>query len=125
MRYLVALTFAALSSAVAAAPSTFQNSCKDIKLSADGSKINATCMNAKGTPVPASLDIRGVENEDGKLKLTGKKTSFQQTCKTVNLHTNDKHVTLTAICRKMNNAPSNTQLELMDIHNKDGVLTQQ
>ncbi len=70
------------------------------------------------------MDIVGVENVDGKLTRTGSKTNFQETCHTPHLSTNDKHVVLTAICKKRNGAPSNTQLELMDINNIDGVLKQ-
>lgn len=124
VRFLSALAAIGMSTAAFAAPSTFQNSCSDIKLSADAAKITATCKKKDGTPVPATMDIVGVENVDGKLTRTGSKTNFQETCHTPHLGTNDKHVVLTAICKKRNGAPSNTQLELMDINNIDGVLKQ-
>ena len=122
VRFLSALAAIGMSTAAFAAPSTFQNSCSDIKLSSDAGKITANCKKKDGTPVPAMIDIQGVENIDGKLTKTGKKTNFQETCHTPNLSTNDKHVVLTAICKKKNGAPSNTQLELMGINNIDGAL---
>ena len=92
IRFLSALAAIGFCSAVSAAPSTFQNSCKDIKLAEDASKITANCKKKDGTPVPATIDITGVENIDGKLTRTGKKTNFQETCHTPHLSTNDKHV---------------------------------
>lgn len=99
-QYLCTIATLAICSAAYAAPSTFQKSCTDIKLSEDATKITANCKKMDGTSIPASLDLGGVENIDGKLTKSGKKTTFQQSCNTSNLGINDKHVHLTAICKK-------------------------
>lgn len=124
IRTSLALTCLAISSAAFAGPSNFQNSCTDIKLSPDNSQILASCKKKDGKAVPASLVITGVENIDGKLTVTGKPSSFLQTCDTVRIKPTPKAVHLTAICKTKAGKPSNTQVELTGISNIDGVLTQ-
>lgn len=125
MKFLLAFGLAfGIAGSASAAESTFQNSCSDIKLAADGMTITAQCKKNDGTPVPASYALQGVHNVDGKLSMGEGASTYQQTCDTVRLQHNAKMARLTAICKTKNGRPSNTQLPLTDINNIDGVLKQ-
>ena len=123
MKLLLALSIVlGAGGSVSAAESTFQNSCSDIKLAADGTTITAQCKKQNGTPIPASYTLQGVHNLDGKLSMGEGASTYQQSCDTVRLQHNAKMARLTAICKTQNGRPSNTQLPLTDINNVDGVL---
>lgn len=84
-----------------AVPSSFQQSCTDIKLTTAGgtATITASCRKADGTPIPASLNLKNLTNFNGKLTLNPEDpaASFALTCDAAKLDTTT--VTLSARCK--------------------------
>ncbi|MBX3594881.1 CVNH domain-containing protein [Sphingomonas sp.] len=107
-----------------AGPSSFQQTCSDIKVTVAGGKatITASCAKANGQKIPASLAIKYVTNSNGVLTLNPQDAdgSFAQTCYAVAL---DASAKLTARCKDSRGVlkPA-TSLVLEDIGNFNGVL---
>ena len=130
MKPLLVVLGTLLATCAFAADSTFHKTCSDLKLNADGSGFSAVCKKRNGQPNNTSLTLKGVQNLDGKLSIVpGGPSNYVQSCNTIRLQVPSSsmqipHPRLTAICKKKNGHPSNTQLELDNIENVDGVLTQ-
>jgi hypothetical protein len=100
--------------------STFQNSCSNITVTGDILKAN--CRRINGSYNDASIAIRGVENIDGTLKVTGTgASSYQLSCQNIGIVGN----ILSATCRRINGSSQLSSLTLPGIANIDGVLTYQ
>lgn len=66
--------------AQAAPSSSYQDSCRDIKI--DGSKLLARCLNQAERYQPTSIFIQGIQNKNGALNFTrlGVRSSYHETC---------------------------------------------
>lgn len=86
-----------------AVPSSFQQTCTDIKLttSRGTATLSASCRKRDGTPVPTSLKLKNLTNVDGVLTLNPKdpEASFALTCFTPKLK--PETVTLSARCQNL------------------------
>ncbi|MEL7243747.1 MAG: CVNH domain-containing protein [Cyanobacteria bacterium J06573_2] len=101
-----------------AAPSTYQNSCRDMKVI--GSELAGFCLTRDGREVYAAIPLRGIENIDGNLVPTNsnRPSNFSQTCANEELRGN----VLRATCRTRNGQWRNTAIALNGIDNIDGNL---
>jgi hypothetical protein len=74
----------ASSSAQADTPSSFQKSCTNIVVS--GATLQAKCRKVDGTWDSTSIEIIGIENINGVLKVTGASPStYQKTCRDIGI----------------------------------------
>ncbi|MBB3980429.1 hypothetical protein GGR44_000060 [Sphingobium fontiphilum] len=84
-----------------AVPSSFQQTCTDIKLTTTrgSATISANCKKRDGTPIPASLKLKNLTNINGVLTLNPQDpgASFTLTCFTPTLK--PESVTLSARCQ--------------------------
>jgi hypothetical protein len=111
---------AASSSAQAEAPSSFQKSCTNITVS--GATLQANCRKVDGTWDSTSIEIMGIENINGVLKVTGASpSSYQKTCRDIGINGD----VLMATCQKVDGSWQGTSLEVPGIANINGVLKYQ
>ena len=104
--------------------STFQNTCSEIRFAYQGNDatIQAVCLRADGTAVPASTTINGISNQNGILTNTGGASSFQQSCGSITLSVFIEGVALEANCRMSNGDSTETSINLNGIENNNGAL---
>jgi len=114
--FIIGLSLTAFN-VTAAGTSTFDQTCT--KISITGDVIHAECRKKDQTPHKTQIALVGIENINGTLTITGKKTSFQETCSNISI---SGHV-LKATCRKRDQSNNNTSLILQGIANIDGTLT--
>lgn len=106
--------------AQAQSPSTFQESCRDIR--ADGVMLSALCRRIDGSWNPSRIPIRGIENIDGVLRFTGAPHStYAATCTDIRA----SGAVLLASCRRVNGTWSRTSVLIPSIENINGVLRYQ
>ena len=100
--------------------STFQNSCSN--MSVTGDVLKADCRTINGSYNQTSIAIRGIENIDGTLKVTGAgASSYQLTCQNIGVVGD----VLSASCQRINGSSQFSSLTLPGIANINGVLTYQ
>jgi len=122
---LAAISFAitcigvAVNAPANAGPSTYQNSCRDMKVI--GSELAGFCLTRDGREVYAALPLRGIENIDGRLTATNyyRDSNFQKSCGRFSMSGN----VLRATCRTRNGGLRNTAIALNGIQNIDGNLS--
>ncbi|MDY6901943.1 MAG: CVNH domain-containing protein [Cyanobacteriota bacterium] len=102
-----------------AAPSTYQNSCRNVNVVED--VLEANCLTRDGREVYTNLRLRGIENIDGNLRATNsnRPSNFYQTCGNLSIRAN----VLRATCRTRNGQWRNTAIALNGIDNIDGNLS--
>lgn len=111
----------------ASAANTFQNSCSNIEFAyANGSDatLKAVCLQADRRAVPASLTLKGISNQNGKLTHGDGASSFQQSCGSIQILVDGPDVTLSAICSNSRGQALETSLPLRNISNDNGKLSQ-
>jgi hypothetical protein len=110
----------AFSSAQADTPSSFQKSCTNITVSR--ATLQAQCRKIDGTWNSTSIEITGIENINGVLKVTGASpSSYQKTCRDIGINGD----VLMATCQKVDGSWQGTSLEVPGIANINGVLKYQ
>jgi hypothetical protein len=115
----IALCFVA-QSVRAQSASSFQNSCSNMTVTAN--ILRANCRKINGSYDQTSIAIRGVENIDGTLRVTGAgASSYQQTCQYIGIVGS----VLSATCRRINGSWQLSSLALPGIANINGILTYQ
>jgi hypothetical protein len=119
---IVALALASggiwLAAPARAAPSTFQESCTNIRM--HGATQKAKCRRIDQSWVETSLAIDGIENIDGNLRYTNNgPSSFQLTCTDIGVSGD----MLFAKCRRRDQSEASTRLRLQNIENINGALT--
>lgn len=115
-----------------AATSTFHQSCSGIKLSTDGTTIEAGCWKRdRKTSVNTSLRLKGIVNIDGKLTMVrGAQSNHDKSCDTFVLYlparekSSTQEPQLSAICKTNSQKRSRSILNLTGIENIDGTLRQ-
>lgn len=119
---VIALTVSATS---ALASSTFQQTCSNIEFAFSGSTptITAMCLTEAGLPNATSLTIAGISNQNGILTRTGGASTFQKSCGSIAVETDQIGASLIAICRKSNGEFSESSIDLPGISNNNGVLS--
>ena len=106
-----------LVSSAQARPSSFQRTCVDIGVR--GAALFATCRRIDGSWHRTSLEIDGVENINGSLRVTGvSPSSFQLTCRNIGINGD----VLFATCRRIDGGWQPTSIHLPDVENIDGDL---
>lgn len=108
-----------------AASSSFQNSCSNTQMSVsdNGVRISAECRTKNGAYNATSILVRGISNDDGRLRgKSGAPTSFQHSCRKITLNMNTNQVALQAICKTRSGSERKTRLELTNIENRNGRL---
>ena len=111
---LVAACFAA---GAQAQPSSFQHSCRDIGVA--GATLHATCRRINGSWNRTAIQIRGIENINGNLRVAGANpSSYQLSCRNIGANGD----VLFATCRRVDGAWQPTSVHILDIANIDGVL---
>lgn len=121
----IAIGSLAVATPVFAAASSFQNSCSNIDFvyEGDNAALSATCLRANGTPNPSVVLIGGISNQNGQLTASGGASSFQKSCGNIQVQVQEGQVFLTALCRTTNGSSQPSKIELQDISNQNGVLT--
>jgi CVNH domain len=118
----ISLLFITLSSgfnhAVQARPSTYQHSCREMAI--DGDQLLATCRRQNGRWRETSIVLRGIENDNGRLRVgdTNYRSSYQNSCRKI-LVDSDR---LSATCRKRNGRWRDSSIRLDNLENRDGWL---
>lgn len=108
-----------------AAPSTFQNSCRNIELQVDPSmvRMQADCRTRDGGYTQSGIRVVGISNEFGSLRrLNNAPSSFQNSCDDIELHTNSNEVKITAICEDGRGGTKRTSFVINGVDNIDGKL---
>lgn len=108
-----------------AAPSTFQNSCRNIELYTDANEvsIHAECRTRAGRYNATAIELVGISNQYGTLKGRGEApSSFQNSCRNIRIRHNERAVDIAATCKDGRGGEKNTSIPLQDIENNDGHL---
>ncbi|WP_113752097.1 mannose-binding lectin [Bordetella trematum] len=122
---LAALAMSLLTTPASAGSSTFQNSCRNIKLHSDdnGAWISAECRTRSGNYTKSSIAIRGLINDNGRLRgRSGEQTSYQKSCRDRRISWSKEKVSISAVCRTRAGSENNTSIEILNIENQDGKL---
>lgn len=109
----------AKSSAFLQQSASFQDSCRDIRIS--GSNLSARCLRERGSYVATSLEIRGITNVNGTLEYgrDGRgRSSYQETCNDIRI----SGANLSARCQRADGSSNYTSITLRDIVNNNGRL---
>lgn len=115
--FAAGLVAACFASGAQAQPSSFQLTCREIGVS--GATLHATCRRMNGSWNRTAIQIRGIENINGNLRVTGAvPSSYQLTCRNIGANGD----VLFATCRRVDGAWQPTSLRIPDIANIDGVL---
>ncbi len=115
--FAAGLVAAALMSGAHAQPSSFQRTCRSIGVT--GATLHATCRRINGSWNRTAIQIRGIENINGSLRVTGGgASSYQLTCRNIGANGD----VLFATCRRVDGAWQPTSIHIPDIANIDGVL---
>ncbi|MDF5718721.1 MAG: CVNH domain-containing protein [Rhizonema sp. NSF051] len=116
--FLATSTFVGMNNPANAAPSSYQNSCRNISISGD--VLSADCYRVDHSLNNTSIELRGIENINGTLRETdfSKSSSYQLTCSNIHIHGN----ILKAICSKRDASLTRTSIALDGIENINGVL---
>lgn len=120
---IAALFSSVATTAMAAAHSTFQNSCRNIELlfSNDGAWIEAECRTRRGSYKHASFELRGLVNQDGRLRFSGGgAASFQRSCRNLELVWSTEKFSLRGICRKASGDEVRATMAIGSLTNDDG-----
>ena len=101
-----------------AAPSTYQNTCRDVNIVEN--VLEANCLRRDGSLAYSYIPLVGIDNVDGNLRVTNnsRMSSFQETCGNLSVRGN----VLRATCRTRNGQWRNTAIALNGIDNIDGSL---
>ncbi len=97
--------------------STFQHSCRNIRIS--GNVLRASCRKRNGRFRRSAITLRGIYNKNGILTRGGKIASFHRSCKNIKVSKN----LLAATCRKRNGRLVKTAIFIDNITNRNGRLT--
>lgn len=107
--------------------STFRRTCSNerIQTTPDAVYLKANCLDYNKNRNKTSLEIRGIDNNDGYLVsyLQGpwaQPSTFQRSCKNIRLRGNSIY----ASCRKRNQKYRRTSILLKNIDNRNGKLVQ-
>lgn len=109
-------------SALAQEPSTFPNTCNNIRYGVDSAGIPvavASCLKSDTkTRVESYAALRGFHNKDGRLSAGPGVATFQRTCTDMKLgvRKDDGAVVLSAICPKTSGERVETSTVLWDVH---------
>jgi CVNH domain len=116
---LLASTTILSSPAHAVSPSSYQSSCRNIRISSD--LLSASCRTIAGSYRNSSIRIQGIENRDGYLYFTrlGVASSYQRSCRNIGI----AGATLTASCRRINGTYRGTSIFIPGIKNINGDLS--
>jgi hypothetical protein len=109
----------------ALANSSFQKTCSDIHFASMGDEaaLEATCLRVDGAPHHSTLMLKGISNQNGVLTPGHGHSTFQQTCRDVEILVNNSEVALSAHCATVDGRFVRSMLPLDDISNQDGQLT--
>ncbi len=122
---LAAVLLTAVSVSASAASSSFQNSCRNIKLHSNDTEawISAECQRHNGQYNPTTLPLRGLVNNDGRIQSqAGAQTSYQKSCSNRRISWNSESVRIRAVCLTRNGSEREAAIELTNIENRDGAL---
>jgi hypothetical protein len=103
-------------------PSTYQETCENISVSAD--ILSAECETLGGDTRRSSIKIRGIENEEGILSYLddlSAASTYQLTCDSFGV--GDFGDLLLASCRDSNGKSHDSVIVILGIDNVDGRLT--
>ena len=128
MRALTALRNGVLILAIAAAfpacaqpMSSFQDSCRHIRV--ERATLSADCRRIDGNFNQTAIEIRGIENINGNLQFSSmvKPSSYQLTCR----HIRAAGSTLTALCRRIEGTFNESSILIPGVANINGNLQYQ
>lgn len=116
--FLATCMTVAANSPANAAPSTYQNTCRSMKVVEN--VLEANCLTRNGERVYTNLVLKGIENVNGNLRVTNpyRDSNFNETCTNVSVRRN----VLRATCQTRNGRWKNTAIALNGIENIDGNL---
>jgi hypothetical protein len=118
---VLVLPFALAIPAEAQQMSTYQDSCRQIRV--HGATVAADCRRMDGSFNETAIEIRGIANIDGNLQFSSmvQPSSYQLTCR----HIRVIGATLTAVCRRMDGSWNESSILIPGIANIDGNLQYQ
>jgi hypothetical protein len=114
----LAVLLVASGAADAQPASTFQASCRHIRIA--GSTVSAECRRNNGSYKPTWLRIAGVENLNGTLHYTTvyRVSTFQDSCKDITI----AGAAISALCLREDGSLAKSWIAIPDMVNKDGDL---
>lgn len=123
----VIFTLGAATSASAQSPSTFQDSCSNIRYGeADGNAmIYADCRRSDGSVNAASVVIKGIDNQEGRLSHTAgnNPSTFQRSCQNMSIAlVGPSGVELQGSCQTSQGNYLDTTTAIWDLNNIEGNL---
>ena len=116
--FLLTCTCVGVTKPASAHLSTYQESCNNISIS--GNVLSANCTSLTGQSRRTSIELKGIENINGKLKITdiNKPSNYQDSCTNISINGNK----LSARCSKLNGRSRRTSIVLNGIENINGIL---
>ncbi|MEA2571029.1 MAG: hypothetical protein QOI24_3030 [Acidobacteriota bacterium] len=124
--FVVVLVALFATASFAQSASTFQGTCSNYTVVYQGTNaaLQATCLNAAGSPNNTSVVIRGIGNSNGRLVASGSApATFQQSCGSISVTANASGATVSALCRTSSGAIQSSSVALTGIGNKNGTLS--
>jgi hypothetical protein len=115
------LPLAVMMPAQAQQMSTYQDSCRQIRV--HGATLAADCRRMDGGFNETAIEIRGIANIDGNLHFSSMvdSSSYQLTCRRIRVI----GATLTAVCRRIDGSFNESSILIPGIANIDGNLQYQ
>jgi hypothetical protein len=123
----ITLALGVVMSASAQTPSTFQDSCSNIRYGEEGGNamIYADCRRSDGSVNAASVVIKGIDNKEGRLSHTAgnNPSTFQRTCQNMSLAlAGPSGVELRGSCQTSQGNYVDTTTAIWDVNNIEGNL---
>ena len=87
----------------------------------EGATLSALCRRANGTWNQTTIEMDGIENNDGRLQLSGGASSYQRSCRDIGANGD----MLGATCQRRDRSWNETTIEVPGIANINGVLRYQ
>ena len=99
--------------------STYQDSCQNIQVSE--TTLSARCRRINGGSNTTSIQIRGIENQNGNLTYlsdASDASNYQNSCRNIQV----SRTFLSARCRQINGGSNTTSIRIRGIENQNGTL---
>jgi CVNH domain len=116
--FVFSITLIGSSLSAVAAPSSYQQTCTDISISAN--VLSGNCRKINGLFNKTSIALKGIENIDGTLRVLdpNKSANFNLTCEGTAVYADQ----LSSSCRTRDQRLVSTKTRINGIENIDGVL---
>ena len=125
---IVVAAAALLATGAAQAQSSFQYSCSNYGFAYSGNDpvLQGTCLTSNGAPNATKLVLTGIVANNGVMTNLNstQPSTFQKFCGSIDIYAEGPYVTLAATCKTNAGQQNETSVQLNNINNNNGVLTQ-